>query len=62
MNLLAMYVKCCVCKEFIDVKEATDGTASVSHGICPDCFVGEMEKFNKDSEDAPMVERQTLKF
>jgi len=43
--LLALYIQCSYCREFIGVKESN--RAGISHGICPSCFKKVMEKYKK---------------
>ena len=44
--MLALYVKCSYCGNFIDVKESHK--AGISHGICSDCFEKEVEKHKRN--------------
>ncbi|MBP7829061.1 MAG: hypothetical protein KA248_04005 [Kiritimatiellae bacterium] len=47
-----MYVKCAACGKWIDVKPGEMN--KVSHGICPDCYRKEMDKWkNAQATERP---------
>jgi len=48
-----MYVVCCKCREFIDVKPGKLG--KISHGLCNKCYheeLAQLEKYKKERQHA----------